>query len=58
MHTLASPSLPLTDLVAVLRRSWPVALAEAVAGALAALFVGPTAIDAEIAFSHSRDGGR
>jgi hypothetical protein len=57
MHTLASPTLPLAGLVAVLRRLRPVALAEAVAGALAALFFGPTAVDTEIAFSHSSDGG-
>ena len=49
MHTLASPSLPLAALAAVLRRSWPVALAEAVAAALAVLVVGPPAVDVEIA---------
>ena len=58
MHTLASPSLPRADFVAVRRRCWPVALAEDVAGAIAALFVGPTAVDVEIGFGCLRDGGR
>jgi hypothetical protein len=51
MTTLAFPSLPLTGLLAALRRAWPVALAEAVLGAMAALLLGPAAIDAEIAFT-------
>jgi hypothetical protein len=50
MTTLSTPALPLTGLLAALRRSWPVALAEAVLGALAALLLGPAAIDGEVAF--------
>ena len=50
MITLAAPALPLTGLLAAVRRAWPVALAEAVLAGLAALLLGPAAIDAEIAF--------